>query len=296
MMHARLLTYVDEVARRGSIRAAAERLNVAASAISRQIRALERELGTPIFDRSTRSLSLTSAGEILVRHIRDTFRDMHRTRILIEDLKGLRRGEVVIAMMSGLAADMVPRTVLQFRRANPHVTVKVQLLTTGEAILDAIARGDADLGLGFDFAERPNVRTLAVVLARLGAVMAPDHPLAHRSSLRMSECVEHPLVLADVTTAIRPHLDMIFERQNITPGASVETNSIEVMRRIAALEGGITFLTPFDIQAEVGQGWLKYVQVQELAQVTQQLSLIGPERAGTALASVFAENMKTALV
>lgn len=295
-MHGRLLTYVDEVARQGSIRAAAERLNVAASAISRQIRALEEDLGTPIFDRTTRSLSLTSAGEILVRHIRDTFRDMNRTRMLIEDLKGLRRGEVVIAMMSGLAAAIVPRTVLQFRRANPHVTVRVQLLTTGDAILDAVAAGDADLGLGFDFAERPNLRTLSVVLARLGAVMAPNHPLAQRSSLRLSECFEHPLVLADRTTAIRPHLDTILERLSITPAASVETNSIEVMRQIAALEGAITFLTPFDIEAEVALGRLKYVPVQELAQVTQHLSLIGPGRAGSALASVFAENMKAALV
>jgi DNA-binding transcriptional LysR family regulator len=294
-MHARLLTYVDEVARQGSIRAAAERLNVAASAISRQIRALEIEIGTPIFDRSTRSMTLTAAGEILVRHIRDTFRDMHLTRSLIEDLKGLRRGEVVLAMMSGLAANIVPRTALQFRRSNPRVTINLQLRTTGDAILDAVAAGEADLGLGFDFAKRPNVRVLAVVLARLGAVMAPDHPLAGRTSLRMSECVEHSLVLADRSTAIRPHIDKIFERQRITHAASVETNSIEVMRQIAALEGGITFLTPFDIEAEVAQGRLVYVPVHELAQVTQQLALVGPERSASALASVFAENLKAAL-
>lgn len=295
-MHARLLTYIDEVARQGSIRGASEKLNVAASAISRQIRALEEDIGTPIFDRTTRSLSLTSAGEILVRHIRDTFRDMHRARAMIEDLKGLRRGEVVLAVMSGLAANLVPRTVLHFRRANPRVTVKVQLLTTGEEILEAVATGKADLGLGFDFPDRPTVRSAFVVLARLGAVMAPDHPLADRSSIRMSECVDHPLILADATTAIRPHLDGIFERQKISPAATVETNSIEVMRQLAAMGGGITFLTPFDIEAEVSLGRLTYVPVHELAQVTQHLSLIEPERSGSALASIFAENMKSALV
>ena len=124
-------------------------------------------------------MTLTAAGEILVRHICDTFRDMHLTSLLIEDLKGLRRGEVVLAMMSGLAANIVPRTALQFRRTNP----------------------------GFDFAKRPNIRVLAVVLARLGGVLTPDHPLTVRTSLRVSECVEHPLVLADRSSAIRWHPD-----------------------------------------------------------------------------------------
>lgn len=159
-MHARLLTYVDEVARQGSMRAAAERLNVAASAISRQIKALEDELGTPIFHRSPRTLTLTAAGEILLVHIRDTLKDMTRTRALIEDLKGLRRGEVTVALMSGLAANIVPRVVMQFRKSNPHVSVRLRLMTDTEAMIAAVADGAVDLAIGFDFPARSNVRQL----------------------------------------------------------------------------------------------------------------------------------------
>ena len=118
-MHARILTYVDEVARQGSIRAAAEKLNVAASAVSRQIKSLEDELGTPIFNRQPRSVTLTAAGEILLVHIRDTLRDMNRTRALIEDLKGLRRGEVSVALMSGLAGNIVPRVAMSATSTSP---------------------------------------------------------------------------------------------------------------------------------------------------------------------------------
>src|ERR1700733_8506757 len=100
MLHGRLLLYLDEVARAGSMRKAAERLNVAASAINRQILALEHDLGTPLFQRRPRKMVLTAAGEVLIRHIRQTLRDLERARSKIEELKGLTRGEITIAIMS----------------------------------------------------------------------------------------------------------------------------------------------------------------------------------------------------
>src|SRR5271156_553249 len=121
MLHGRLLTYLHEVARLGSMRKAAERLNVAASAINRQILALEEELGTPIFQRMPRKLVLTAAGEVIIRHVRQTLKDLEQARSKIEDLKGLRRGEITVAMMSGLAANIVPRIVAVFQRSNPRV-------------------------------------------------------------------------------------------------------------------------------------------------------------------------------
>ena len=291
-----MLTYIDEVARRGSIRAAAERLNVAASAISRQIRSLESEFGTPIFDRTTYRLTLTAAGEILVRHARDTLKEMERTKALIEDLKGLRRGEVSVGLMSGLAANVVPRAVVQFRTVNPSVTVHLRLMTTGDSILAAVASKEVDLGVGFDFADRSNVRVLSTALAPLGAVLAPDHPLAERASVRLSDCVGYPLIIADKTTAIRPYIDQVFERSNIVPSSSVETNSIEVMRQVSMNGGGVSFLTRFDVETELKLGRLVYIPVQELVSNMQRLMLVSAERGVTALASVFAEQLKAAML
>jgi molybdenum-dependent DNA-binding transcriptional regulator ModE len=108
MLHSRLLNYIDEVARTGSIRKAADRLNVSASAISRQILALETQLGTPIFQRLPKKLNLTAAGEVLIGHVRQTLKELTRAQIKIEELKGLRRGEITVAMMSGLASNLVP--------------------------------------------------------------------------------------------------------------------------------------------------------------------------------------------
>src|SRR5260221_10737153 len=108
MLHSRLLTYVDEVARTGSIRKAASHLNVAASAISRQILALETQLGTPIFQRLPKKLILTAAGEVLIGHVRQTLKELTRAQAKIEELKGLRRGGGKGAEDSGHAATLGP--------------------------------------------------------------------------------------------------------------------------------------------------------------------------------------------
>ena len=294
-MHARILRYVDEVARSGSIRAAGSKLNVAPSAISRQIKAIEDEIGTPLFYRGTREMTPTAAGELLLNHIRETFRDMTRTRSMIEDLKGLRRGVVSLGIMSGLAANLVPRCIARFQEINPRVTLRARLLTTGDDILEAVVDGTVDLGVGFDFPARAGVRTHGVALARLGAVMNAQHPLASRSSLRLSDCFAYPLILADDSTVIRPYLDHQMQRLGQVPLASVETNSIEVMRTVAAMSEGITFLTRFDIEKEVEAGNVVYIPVQELSDRAQRLMIVGSERFGTAMPSVFAETLKAGI-
>lgn len=295
-MHSRILNYLDEVVRTGSIRQAAERLHVSASAISRQIIALEDDLGTPIFNRTARTLVLTAAGEVLIRHIRDTLKDMARTQALIDSLKGLRRGEFTLCFMSGLAASLIPGAVSLFLKKNPRVTIKLQLMTTGEEILEAVASGAADLGVGFDFATQPGLIHLSHSIARLGAVMAPDHPLAERSTLRIAECMDYPLILADGTTAIRPYLDRVLSKAPPSLTTCVETNAIETMRSLAMSGHFITFLTLFDIDSERQQKRLVYIPVQEFTQKPQSLMLVGKEKGMSAMASVFAESLKVALL
>lgn len=293
MLHARLLTYLDEVVRQGSIRKAADRLNVAASAISRQILALEESMGVPLFDRSGRRLVPTAAGELLVRHVRETMREMDRTQALIEELKGLRRGSVNIALMSGLAANILPRAIVEFREQNPRVELKLRLMTTGEQILDAVERGDADLGLGFDFARRSSIRLVHSAIGRLGAVMSPQHPLAHEVEVRLADCSAFPLALADETTAIRPYITHAFQSLSLDFRAVAETNSIEIMRHLAMLGNNITFLTPFDIEAEMRAGRLVHVPIHEFSRHTQRLMLVESQRRPNALASVFSEKLKS---
>ena len=110
-MHAVVLGYLDQVARVGSIRRAAEKLNIASSAVNRQILKLEAEIGVPIFERRGNGVRLTPAGEQLLRHTRNTLAEWRRTRSEISAISGDIRGEVRITAIPSLLVRVVPRAI-----------------------------------------------------------------------------------------------------------------------------------------------------------------------------------------
>src|SRR5277367_1531110 len=148
MKHLRILSYVDEVARAGSIRKAADRLNVTASAVNRRIADLEIELGAPLFDRRPRGVRLTAAGEVFVHYLRGHNGEVERMKSQIEDLKGLRRGTVRIACSQALAFDFLPRQIAEFRKTHPLVSFELKVVDH-ESAMAALAAFEVDLVMVF---------------------------------------------------------------------------------------------------------------------------------------------------
>lgn len=280
MLHGRALRYIDEVARTGSIRKAAKTLNVAASAINRHVLEIEQELDAPIFERLPRGLRLTTTGEMLVAHIRETLRNHERMRAQIESLRGLSRGEVTIATMATLAAGRLADVAADFRAAHPQIVLKVRVGDRA-GITEAVADGEVDLGLGYNLAHDPRLQRVWEVEHRLGAVVAPDHPLTARKLVRVSDCLAFPLVLADARLSLREVV------QNLAPAnthlvAAVETNSMEMMKRLARHAPHVTFLNRVDVDQEIRDGDLVFLPLigaagrQRLLLVQRARGTLGP--------------------
>ncbi len=150
-----MLVYLDTVAKIGSIRRAARDLNVASSAINRQLIALEESLQTPIFERMARGLRLTPAGEILIEHGRSTLKSYARTSARIDALQGLLAGRVTVAMTPGLAGGgLISSIVLDFQKDRPDIQVVLKSMAV-ELIANAVLSGEADLGLGYYLLPNP---------------------------------------------------------------------------------------------------------------------------------------------
>lgn len=204
MNHLRLLRYVDEVARVGSIRQAAERLHVAPSAVNRRIQDIEEELGTPIFERLPRGMRLTAAGELFVRYIRGRAAELAHVRSEIEELQGLRRGKVQVVASQALAPRFLPEVIRDFRQTHPLVAFDVRI---GDHVQAAAAlRGfETDLALVFNLAPEADIERASVVEQRLMAIMHADHPLARGGApaLRLRDCVDYPVILPNRDTGGR---------------------------------------------------------------------------------------------
>jgi len=295
MLHSRILRYLDEVARLGSIRKAAARLNVASSAINRQILALEAEIGAPIFERMPRRLRLTATGEVLIAHVRDTLKSHQRVTAQIEAFKGLTRGEVTIATMNGLAAGPLPRFLTSILDQHPRVHVRLRVLPFDQ-MTNAVLTGEADLALTYNPPNSPGLRIVASHELPLGAVVATRHPLTRQRALRLADCAEFPLAVADFSMTIRPAVDLAFTRANLLLQPTIETNSIEFMKKAARNGQAVTFLNAVDVAEEVEAGEVRYLPLQELVAHPIALKLMVRARGGLdTFASLVVEEMRKAM-
>lgn len=229
MRHLKLLQQVSEIARAGSIRQAAENLNITASAMNRKIHDLEEEIGTPLFERRARGVKLTAAGELFVRYARSQIADAERMSSQVEDLRGLRRGPINIGCSQALALDFLPSQIGIFRRENPRLVFDVQVMDHNAAI-NALIDYDVDLALVYRATIRPAVRILKSAPQRLAAILREDHPLARKQTLRLSDCVSYPLALPHPTLGGRQILDEVIARRDFHFQIMAESNSFEMLR------------------------------------------------------------------
>ncbi|MCJ8142276.1 LysR family transcriptional regulator [Ancylobacter sp. A5.8] len=260
MLHSRLMRYIDEVARAGSMRQAAERLGIASSAINRQILAFEEELGVAVFERLSNGVRLTAAGELLVEHIRATMKDHSRTISRISDLKTLRRTRINVATLEALTADVLAPVVSAWHMAYPltHITL---MAMPADSIALAVGGGEAQFGLGFDLPPQPNLKVYSSTRCSVGLVVGPDHPLASRSSVRASDLAGHPFALPAPGLTLRTIFDRLTRRSRLAIEPMVESNSIDLLKRLARLSGLATVLTRADVELERLGGTLTFVPI-----------------------------------
>ena len=234
----RLLTYVDAVARHGSIRKAAEFLNVASSALNRQILGLEADLGSALFERLPRGVRLTAAGEIFLGYARQAISELKAVESQVEQLRGLVRGQVNVAAVESVAGDLLPSTISRFQLHHPNVRFHVHIGAPDD-LVSALASDQADLILTHYPPPKKHVAIAAIAEQAVCALMTSDHPLATRKELRLRDCLAFPLALADTTLALRALIEQALAEASFDLDPRLVSNSFEIMRAFARLNRGL---------------------------------------------------------
>lgn len=203
----RVWKYVDQVARAGSVRQAAERVNITSSALLRRLQDVEHDLGTPIFERYSSGMKLTAAGELLMRWVRSQNADLQRVLSQISELEGLQRGSISIAC-SQAAQSFLAQEINSFRRTYPRVKFSVSV-TDPQVALQALTDFDTDLVLIFQPFASADLQVIQTLRQRLVAVMDRNHPLAQRPSVRLSECGSYGVALSAPALGGREYLERL---------------------------------------------------------------------------------------
>jgi DNA-binding transcriptional LysR family regulator len=296
MIESTALRYFREVTLRGSIKRAAEFLNIAPSAISRQMQRLEDELATKLFERGARGMKLTGAGQLLYRYAIESEDRLDRIRAQVEEFDSLQRGHVRIATVEGLLASFLSDFVVDLSKDYPGISITVTTAGTS-GVAEMVGRHEADLGLVFGRAPRRDLIELARMRQSLCLMVAPHHPMAGRDYCAVKDLAGLRVILPDPSFGIRQEIDRACAKANVQLDLYSETNSIAFLRTIAMKTEIGTFLPRDSAMPELIAGTLVAVPLRdkrlEATQVTLvQLATRNTTPSGSRVAQLLVERMK----
>jgi DNA-binding transcriptional LysR family regulator len=267
------LRYFREVARVGSVVRAGANLLVAPSAVSRQIRLLEEDLGVRLFIRGARGMTLTDAGHRVLEFASHTHQ---RAADLRSDLDADRhpvRGHVIIATVEGPLSRYVPSTIEALATTHPDIRVDVHVAGSHD-VCAAVAEGSAHLGIIFGPPPRPDILILNDQLLPLSVVLRPRHPLAGARRCSLRDLEPHPVALPTPRFGIRQEVDRACAETGTHLKISYVSDSLALLRQIAARTDTATFMAREDTAAELEQGILVLVQLTDRRLNRTRLTLV----------------------
>ncbi|VVE90164.1 LysR family transcriptional regulator [Pandoraea bronchicola] len=258
------LPYLYEAVQCGTVRAAADRLDIAPSAVSRQIALLEAELALPLIERHKRGVHLTQAGRLLMEYYREQRAHQEDLLAKLQEVRGLRRGHIRLAVGEGFVSDLMGAPLQYFCKRYPDITLTLDLAGTNE-VMRLVAEDDADIGLVYNPPAEPKIVSRAQMRQPVHAIVAPGSSLVDRldsaGALRLDALYDVPLALMHGAYGTRQLMELAEQSEKHRLVPTVTTNSISVLKHFVRAGLGATFLPAFAVSQEIEAGVLRALPV-----------------------------------
>ncbi|MFD1776302.1 LysR family transcriptional regulator [Paenibacillus rhizophilus] len=241
-MELRQLQYFLKVAQKEHVTRAAEELHVAQSAVSRQIRLLEQELGVDLFMQKGRNLQLTPVGQLFCKRVESILKDLDRSVAEIHEFLDPERGEIRIGFPHSMGTHLIPAIVAEFRQHYPHVKFRFKQGTYPSLIKDVLS-GEVDLAFISPCPDSDDQLTGDVVMTEeLFAILPQNHPLAEEKVIRLEQLKEEQFVLFSPGYSLRPIVWQACLKAGFTPQLAFEGGETDTIRGLVAAGMGVSLL------------------------------------------------------
>lgn len=241
----------------GTLRAAAEQLGIEPSSVSRQLSALEREMGTTLLERSRRGVRPTEAGARLLGFLRQQQSDLEALQADFDALQSMRRGEVVIAIGDGFISDFISNALPSFRRALPGISYQLHSGST-EQVMKMVHDDQAHFGFAFNPRPDAALRVLHKARQPLSMLLAPDFdPQPRDGAISIQQLTRLPMALPLPDFGIGQLLRQTEAEYGLRFQAAVETNSLAALRNFVREGLGVTLLPAFVVAHEMASGAIR---------------------------------------
>lgn len=254
--------YLYEAWRAGSMRAAAEKMDVAPSSISRQISALEAEIGMPIIEHGRRDIRLTDAGQRLVEYHTELESNREKLADDLADLAGNVMGRVNIGIGEGFLGSALFRSFDDLYATYPGIAMSVRVTDTVD-MTRMIADDELHFGMAFHPTNEARIASRFSTRIPLCVIAPPDHPIAGRHEARLDILEGEPLALLEQRFRMRQLIDLAAIESRACLSCTLETNSISLLVEYVRARRACTVLPAFSVRADLEAGLLAAVPLSE---------------------------------
>jgi len=254
------LRLFQATARLGQVTRAAETLHVSQPAISKQIAALERALGASLFDRAGRRLYLTAAGEIALAYADRIFGLTEQLQDALSDLKGLRRGRLLLGASTTVGEYLLPRAMGRFKQEHPGIDLVLEIGNT-EHILERVLRQTVDLGFVGRAVQHEAIVVEPYVEDEVVVIAAPTHALSRKRVVLPAELNGTAFITREPGSATRATAEAAAARIGIQMTTAMALGSNDAVKEAVAAGLGLGLISRHAIQSERRAGELEMLPV-----------------------------------
>lgn len=245
------LRYFCAVAKTGSFTRAAQREHLAQPSLSQQVKKLEDELGTRLFDRLGRTVRLTSFGEAFLPRAEAILRQLADAKQEIEEMSGTERGKLVIGSIPTVAPYFLPTCLATFNRKFPQIRVTVVEEFTTD-LLDRLEGGALDLALLALPVAGSNFLSQEVLCERLYVVVPRDHRLANQTKVHLKQVEKDPFLLLKEGHCFRDNTLSACGRARLDPNVVFESGQFTTILAMVAAGTGVSVVPQMAVEPRPG--------------------------------------------
>ena len=257
----RRVKYLYEAVTQGSVRAAADTMDMNPSVVSRQIAKLEEELNLPLIERHGRGVKATDAGQLLVAYFRQQSAYQDDVITKVQELRGLARGHIDLVLGEGFVGDLMAEPMKDFWHRYPGLTVTMHLAGTNE-VMRMVAEDAAHIGLVYNPPVSAGIRSRAAIRQPMCVITPPGHPLTQlKRQPLLRQVGAYPVALMHGSFGTRQIIDLAEQVDRIRLVPKLTTDSISVIKHFVRSDLGVSLLPAFAVAQEIDAGQLIAIPV-----------------------------------
>jgi DNA-binding transcriptional LysR family regulator len=253
-----------EAANCGSFTGASEKLCTSQPAVSRQIVALEKELGLSLFSRHSRGVRLTEAGRCLFQYVEKSLTLLEKAEKALAELRDLESGMIIVGASTTIGNYLLPGWLASFSKFYPKIDVSLQVENSNKVILNVL-EGKLDIGLIAGPINSPELCQEYLLDDEVILLVGPEHPWLNEKPIFPESLKQEVLILREPGSATRQAIESHLDKKKIRPAKTIILGNTEAIKKAVIAGMGVTFISKNTVSIELEHGLLYEIKNHKLS-------------------------------